>query len=70
VIEDLATHTIVLARCLTTAVRARLHRAGARAEDGMGTLEIVVIALGLMTVAALLVAAITAAVTRRTDLIK
>jgi hypothetical protein len=37
------------------------------ADAGVSTLEVVIIALGLMTVAGLLVAAITAAVTRRAN---
>lgn len=39
-------------------------------EAGVSTLEMVIIALGLMAVAGLLVAAVTVAVTRRTDQIK
>jgi hypothetical protein len=39
-------------------------------ERGLGTLEMVIITLGLMAVAALLVAAITTAVTSRTNQIK
>lgn len=45
---------------------ARLRR-GARDDTGVSTLEMVIIALGLMAVAGLLVAAITAAVTTRTN---
>lgn len=41
-----------------------------QADAGVSTLEMVIIALGLMAVAAILVAAITVAVTRRTDQIK
>ena len=41
-----------------------------RHDDGLGTLELVIIALGLMTVAAVLVVAITAAVTSRTGRIQ
>lgn len=43
------------------------HAAGARGDDGVSTLEMVIIALGLIAVATLLIAAITAAVTRRTN---
>jgi hypothetical protein len=39
-------------------------------QDGLGTLELVIITLGLVTVAGVLVAAISAAVTSRTDKIK
>jgi hypothetical protein len=66
-IENLVTHSLVLAQCLRAAFRARLHRTESQREDGMSTLEVVIIALGLMAVAALLVTAITAAVTRRTN---
>ncbi len=45
---------------------ARLRRA-AGDDTGVSTLEMVIIALGLMAVAGLLVAAITAAVTTRTN---
>lgn len=59
----------------------RLHAAHARSafdarrrphdgDAGVSTLEMVIIALGLMAVAGLLVAAVTVAVTRRTDQIK
>ena len=39
-------------------------------DGGLGTLELVIITLGLVTVAGVLVAAITAAVTNRTSQIK
>ena len=48
----------------------RTRREPVPAEAGVSTLEMVIIALGLMAVAALLVAAITAAVTRRTSQIQ
>ncbi len=53
-------------------LRGRLtHRWTERRHDhGLGTLETVIITLGLITVAALAVAAINAAVTSRTDKIK
>lgn len=69
-IEDLVTHSLVLAQCLRAAVRARRHGAKSQGDGGMSTLEVVIIALGLMAVAALLVTAITAAVTRRTNQLK
>ena len=69
-IDDLVTHSLVLAQCLFAAVRERLRGAESQGEDGMSTLEVVIIALGLMAVAALLVTAITAAVTRRTNQLK
>lgn len=39
-------------------------------DDGVSTLEMVIIALGLMAIAALLVTALTVAVTNRTNKIK
>ena len=51
-----------------TAFKAR--RRAQEGEAGVSTLEMVIIALGLMAVAGLLVAAVTVAVTRRTDQIK
>ncbi len=41
-----------------------------RREDGVSTLEMVVIALGLLAIAGVLVAALTAAVTSRTEQLK
>jgi Flp pilus assembly protein TadG len=56
---------------LLTAVLTRLRQTWAhRDESGVSTLEMVIIALGLMAVAGLLVAAITAAVTSRTNQIQ
>ena len=51
------------------AARAR-RRLTQRGDGGVSTLEMVIIALGLVAVATLLVTAITLAVTRRTDQIK
>jgi hypothetical protein len=56
----------VHANQLRTAVRSR-RSAG---DAGVSTLEMVIIALGLMAVAGLLVAALTVAVTNRTNQIK
>ena len=50
--------------------RAARLRAERRGETGLGTLEMVIITLGLMAVAALLVAAITTAVRNRTSQIR
>lgn len=47
--------------------RVRSVAARRREDAGVSTLEMVIIALGLMAVAGILVAAITAAVTSRTD---
>lgn len=56
---------------LVTALLARLRHTLAHRDDaGVSTLEMVIIALGLMAVAGLLVAAITAAVTSRTNQIQ
>lgn len=49
---------------------ARLRRLARTPEAGVSTLEMVIIAVGLMAVAALLVAAVTTAVTSRTDQIR
>jgi Flp pilus assembly pilin Flp len=50
-------------------LKARLRRLR-EDETGASTLEIVIITLGLIAVAAILVAALTAAVTRRTEQIQ
>lgn len=56
---------------LISGTLARLRRLWTdRADAGVSTLEMVIIALGLMAVAGLLVAAITAAVTSRTNQIQ
>lgn len=62
VFATLTTPLILAVRLLGTAVR---HRARADDQDGMSTLEIVIIALGLLTIAGIAVAALTAAVNRR-----
>ena len=65
----LATPALILLGGLSSRARRRL-AARARGENGVSTLEMVIIALGLIAVATLLVTAITLAVTRRTDQIK
>jgi hypothetical protein len=57
---------------LLGALRARAAHGWAHRhdQDGLGTLELVIITLGLVTVAGVLVAAISAAVTSRTSQIK
>ncbi|MCZ3389998.1 MAG: hypothetical protein LH645_13005 [Actinomycetia bacterium] len=57
-----------LAERARTGVTQRVR--GAEPDSGVSTLEMVIIALGLVAVATLLVTAITVAVTRRTDQIK
>jgi uncharacterized membrane protein YqjE len=66
---DLITATWTLLRVMSTRLRSatRQRLRPVAGEAGVSTLEMVIIALGLMAVAALLVAAITAAVTRRTN---
>lgn len=59
---------VTRARTALRTLTARSHARGV--EAGVSTLEMVIIALGLMAVAGLLVAAITAAVTRRTNQIQ
>jgi hypothetical protein len=70
--NELITPLLVTLHALTgrlhTGTRQRLGQA--EGEDGVSTLEMVIITLGLIAVAGLLVAAITAAVTSRTAQIK
>lgn len=62
------TSTLLTARVLLAGHLARTRRTlRGRGEDGVSTLELVIIVLGLIAVATLLVTAITLAVTRRTD---
>jgi hypothetical protein len=62
------TSTLLAARVLLSGRLARTSRTlRNRGEDGVSTLELVIIVLGLIAVATLLVTAITLAVTRRTD---
>lgn len=65
--EDLILPLLIVVRGLTARARARVSDSG---DGGVSTLEMVIIALGLIAVATLLVTAITLAVTRRTDQIK
>lgn len=70
--DDLIRPTLILMRVQVIRARAayELRRRGADGDHGVSTLEMVIIALGLMAVAGLLIAAITVAVTRRTNEIK
>ena len=71
--NELITPLLVTLHALTGRLHTGAkHRPGARleGEDGVSTLEMVIITLGLIAVAGLLVAAITAAVTSRTAQIK
>ena len=70
--DDLIRPLIVLLSLQASRARTAYDaRRGPReGEVGVSTLEMVIIALGLMAVAGLLVAAVTVAVTRRTDQIK
>lgn len=70
--DDLIQATFILLRAQMARLRAALdtRRPATSGDAGVSTLEMVIIALGLMAVAGLLVAAITAAVTRRTGQIK
>ena len=65
--EDLILPLLIIVRGLTARARTRVSDSR---DDGVSTLEMVIIALGLIAVATLLVTAITLAVTRRTDQIK
>ena len=60
----LALTTLTLMAALTGRVRTTWQN---RAEEGASTLELVILILGLITVATLLVATLTAAVKSRTD---
>lgn len=66
--NNLAAAALVAVRGQTSRLRrlARRRRSG-HTDAGVSTLEMVIIALGLMAVAGLLVAAVTAAVTTRTN---
>ena len=70
--NDLIGPLIVLLSLQASRVRTAYdaRRAPHEGEAGVSTLEMVIIALGLMAVAGLLVAAVTVAVSRRTDQIK
>ena len=70
--NELITPLLVTLHALTGRLHADTrHRLGqVDGEDGVSTLEMVIITLGLIAVAGLLVAAITAAVTSRTAQIK
>ena len=68
---DLIPHLLIVAGVLRArAAHGWAHRRDDDNDDGLGTLELVIITLGLATVAAVLVAAISAAVTNRTSQIK
>jgi Flp pilus assembly pilin Flp len=63
---DALTQTVAI---VVAGLAARLRRLSSD-ETGASTLEIVIITLGLIAVAGILVAALTAAVTRRTEQIQ
>ena len=68
-IEILTSQLVLTARVLAGAVR---RRATARAGDdaGLSTLELTILALGLLTLAGILIAALTGAVNRRVSQIQ
>lgn len=66
---DVLVPAAILLAGLTSRAKRRLAQR-ARGDDGVSTLEMVIIALGLVAIATLLVTALTLAVTRRTDQIK
>lgn len=68
--DDLFTPLFLLLRAHATHLRMAVRSRRAPDDAGVSTLEMVIIALGLMTVAGLLVAALTVAVTNRTNKIK
>jgi len=69
--DNLITPAVIVWRGLaaraSTGLSQRLRRGEPTDDAGVSTLEMVIIALGLVAVATLLVTAITAAVTRRTN---
>jgi hypothetical protein len=69
--DDLIRPMLIVLAGLAQRARTGLHsRAPGDRESGVSTLEMVIIALGLIAVATLLVTAITVAVTRRTSQIQ
>jgi hypothetical protein len=68
--SDLIPLLTALLAAWTQRFRDGVHARTATGEAGVSTLEMVIIALGLMAVAGVLVAAITSAVTSRTNQIK
>jgi hypothetical protein len=70
--DELIRPALILLMGLAARARAGLRTRATSSdhESGVSTLEMVIIALGLIAVATLLVTAITVAVTRRTDQIK
>ena len=67
--NDVLVPAAILLAGLTSRAKRRLAQR-AQGDDGVSTLEMVIIALGLVAIATLLVTALTLAVTRRTDQIK
>jgi len=67
--NDILVPVTILLGGLTSRAKRRLAQR-AHGDDGVSTLEMVIIALGLVAIATLLVTALTLAVTRRTDQIK
>lgn len=63
--NELLTTTLTVLRALTGRIRAGVADRGT--DAGASTLELVILVLGLVTVATLLVATLTAAVKSRTD---
>lgn len=69
--DDLIGPFVILLRLQLSRTRSAFDaRRRLGGDDGVSTLEMAVIALGLITIAALLVAALVAAVTSRTNQIK
>ncbi len=65
-IETLTRHLVLAAHVLAGAVHDRARRRTRVADDaGLSTLELTILALGLLTLAGLLIAALTSAINRR-----
>ena len=70
--DDLIQPTLIVLRAHWARARAVFdaRRCSSDSDAGVSTLEMVIIALGLMGIATVLIAAITVAVTRRTNQIQ
>lgn len=65
-IETLTRQLVMVARVLAGAVHDRARRRTRAADDaGLSTLEMTILALGLLTLAGILIAALTGAINRR-----
>lgn len=68
--DDVIGPLVAVLRMHASLLGAQIRSRRGANDDGVSTLEMVIIALGLMAIAALLVTALTVAVTNRTNKIK